>query len=378
MVYPVPGRVPLPTWRPQQASTGMQPMTGPTFGQQAPQPAQPQGNRFMDMISKNPEVFLAFGAGALGGRTGSEQWSGALGNMAQAMGTASERRKEEKKKNETMEWLRKQAPEYAQAVEVGALSLSDAYKMKLEAQKPQKPNFINAGDGRLFNENTGEWITAPGSENGGMPKKALTTVMLRDPQGNITVGQVDSAGNLEPSLLKEGYSVVGPGDKAFDTKFGAESGKLAAENINSLPVKSASAQNAVRLVDSILAHPSLPAAVGPVDGRLPSFSAGARDFDERVDQLRGQAFLQARQELKGGGQITDYEGQRAEAALVRASQAKGEDEFKAAMLEFKDAILRGYQILEQQAGTSGMAPAGGVPSGNRGRTSSGITFTVEP
>ena len=378
MSYPIPNRVPLPVRRPdpQVMMAQGQPMAQP--GGAFPQaPAQPPQQRrgLMDMASQNPEFFLSLGAGLLGGRTGREQWSGGLSGAAQALGTAKEKKEAKAKENATLKWLQSNAPEYADAVAQGVLSAGDAYKMHAEAKKPLKPDFMSAGDGRIFNKNTGEFITAPGAENGGMPKKALTTVLMRDPQGKITVGQVDSAGNLEPSKLNEGYTVVGPGDKAFDTKFGAESGKYAAENRNALPVKSAAAQNAVRLVDAILEHPSLSSAVGPIDGRLPSFSAGARDFDERVDQLRGQAFLQARQELKGGGQITDYEGQRAEAALVRASQAKGEDEFKAAMLEFKDAILRGYQILEQQAGASGIS--GQTPAG-QGRTQSGITFTVEP
>lgn len=191
-------------------------MAGPTFGQQAPQPAQPQGNRFMQAISQNPEVLLALGSGLLGGRTGSEQWSGGLGAMSQAMGTASERRKEEKKKNETMEWLRKQAPEYAQAVEVGALSLSDAYKMKMDAQKPQKPSFINAGEGRLFNENTGEWITAPGGTN-----KPLSSVGKIN--ADFNAGLIDQATRdalIQKAAQSEGMEIVSDGQGGFTLRQG--------------------------------------------------------------------------------------------------------------------------------------------------------------
>lgn len=155
MNYPIPSRVPLPTRRPQpQPMMAQQPM------QQAPQPG---GNRFMQGIGQNPEILLALGAGLLGGRTGAEQWSGGLGAMAQSMGAAKEKKDETAKKNKTLDWLRQNAPEYADAVEQGALSVGDAYKMKLEAQKPAKPNFINAGDGRMFNEDTQEFISAPNS-----------------------------------------------------------------------------------------------------------------------------------------------------------------------------------------------------------------------
>tara|TARA_R110002110_G_scaffold37601_3_gene124031 strand:- start:611 stop:1729 length:1119 start_codon:yes stop_codon:yes gene_type:complete len=148
--------------------------------QQAPQQG---GNRFMNAISQNPEVLLALGAGLLGGRTGPEQWSGGLSGMAQTMGAAKEKKEEKAKKNATLEWLRQNAPEYADAVDQGVLTAGDAYKMKLEAQKPVKPNFINAGDGQLFNENTGEWISAPGgsskTDRYGLPNSGAISQKVR-------------------------------------------------------------------------------------------------------------------------------------------------------------------------------------------------------
>lgn len=110
--------------------------------------------------------------------------------------------------------------------------------------------------------------------------------------------------------------------------------------------------DAVAQTDAILKHPSLTSAVGTIAGRLPSVTSGSRDFDERVEQLKGQAFMAARQALKGGGQITDFEGARAEAALVRASQAKSPEDFRKAMEEFKAHLTRGYYLLKKQAGAA--------------------------
>lgn len=179
---------------------GAQGAMGPTFAAQAP---QPRGARFMDAISQNPEVLLALGSGLLGGRTGAEQWSGGLGNMAQAMGMASERRKEEKRKNETMEWLRKTAPEYAQAVEMGALSLGDAYKMKLEAQKPQKPDFTddikeyNFARGQGYNGTFQDFMTEmkrAGATNINMPGQPTIGSI---PQGFQAIQGPDGAYRME-------------------------------------------------------------------------------------------------------------------------------------------------------------------------------------
>lgn len=134
MKYPIPSRVPLPSFRPD--------MPDPRMNQFPPAPMAPQqqrgGNRLMGVARNNPEVFLSLGAGLLGGRTGPEQWSGGLGAMAQSMGAAREKQESKKEKNRTMEWLRQNAPDYAGAVEQGVLSAGDAYKMTLEAKKPKQ------------------------------------------------------------------------------------------------------------------------------------------------------------------------------------------------------------------------------------------------
>ena len=140
MKYPIPSRVPPPSFRPDMPMVPQQFPPAPMAPQQMPQqmPQQGRGQRFMQGIRNNPEVLLALGAGLLGGRTGPEQWSGGLGAMAQTMGAAKEKQEAKKQKNATLEWLRQNAPEYASAVEQGVLSAGDAYKMKLEAQKPKK------------------------------------------------------------------------------------------------------------------------------------------------------------------------------------------------------------------------------------------------
>ena len=72
-----------------------------------------------------------------------------------------------------------------------------------------------------------------------------------------------------------------------------------------------------------------------------------------LNQASGQAFMQARQALKGGGQITDYEGKRAEAAISRISDAaKSGDKqtFLDALDEFEQAVTDGYAKLREVAG----------------------------
>ena len=54
-----------------------------------------------------------------------------------------------------------------------------------------------------------------------------------------------------------------------------------------------------------------------------------------IDQIRGDVFLQAFSTLKGGGQITEIEGEKATQAQARLSTAQSEEDFRAALNELK-------------------------------------------
>lgn len=134
------------------------------------------------------------------------------------------------------------------------------------------------------------------------------------------------------------------------------------------------AARALNLVDLLRNDPALPDMVGPVQGRLPNVSAAAQRFQSRLDQLQGTAFLEAYNMLRGGGQITEVEGQKAERAIARLNVAQNEEDFLTALAEFEDAIRTGLQKLTAQAGGGMAAPAAPAapadtadPLGIRGR-----------
>ena len=76
----------------------------------------------------------------------------------------------------------------------------------------------------------------------------------------------------------------------------------------------------------------------------------AAGFQKRLDQITGGAFLQAFEALKGGGQITQIEGEKATAAIARMHRAQSEPEFVAAMREFQDAMRSSMEIAQRAAG----------------------------
>lgn len=118
---------------------------------------------------------------------------------------------------------------------------------------------------------------------------------------------------------------------------------------------------ALNLVEALKNDPALPDMVGPIDSYKPNISAAANRFQSRLDQLKGTAFLQAYQMLKGGGAITENEGKKAEQAMSRLNTAMNEEDFIAALNEFQDAVRTGYEKIKARSGMGAqpMAPSAG-------------------
>lgn len=121
-------------------------------------------------------------------------------------------------------------------------------------------------------------------------------------------------------------------------------------------------QTMISGIDAILNDPALARVTGTVEG------GGGNDVDQfgmarrlyygddglaliqRIKQLQDTTFLSARQMLKGGGAITDYEGKKAEAAMARLSRAQSTEAFKSALTDLKDAIKSGEAKLRAAQG----------------------------
>ncbi len=92
-------------------------------------------------------------------------------------------------------------------------------------------------------------------------------------------------------------------------------------------------------IDRLLADPFLDKMLGPRKGLMKNVSGPANRVQAMLDQLSGTAFLAARQQLRSGGQITDYEGNRAEAALSRLGNVKmGSQAYRQAVKDFREIL----------------------------------------
>ena len=310
-----------------------------------------------------PEVALPMAAMLLGNQGNLANFGNALGAAGPALQQQKELQAQTAAQNKTVEFFKQQAPEFAQLIDAG-MPVNQAWQTYTQQRfaQPKGQGYINAGAGNLFNSETGEWVSAPG---GGVDATAgLMPVWLRDEEtGEPVLGQMRKDGTVVRSGMPEGTQAIGPYDVNFDKAAGTASGKGTGEAAVALPGASQMASKVAEQVEALKADPYLPSMLGPVDSRLPNVTADAARVQSKIAQLTGEAFLSARQALKGGGAITDYEGQKAEAALARLNQAQSVEDFNAALDEFNYHVQLGLHLLQQQAGRQRMeqgAPGGAV------------------
>jgi len=115
------------------------------------------------------------------------------------------------------------------------------------------------------------------------------------------------------------------------------------------PKVEAQADETLSDIEKLRGHKGLGAIVGAKNifqGAIPfsekvvegSPAAGAKAL---LDKIKGGTFLQAVQNLKGSGQITEIEGQKAQSAIARLSQAQSEKDFNSALKDYEDVIKLG-------------------------------------
>lgn len=168
-------------------------------------------------------------------------------------------------------------------------------------------------------------------------------------------------GRVEPVMGADGNPVVGAA--ADPTLQGAIAGaktgattqaKATTEARMEAPKVVAQAEEAITLIDDLLKAPGFKQAVGGsrMLGIQKIPGTDAKDFDVRLDQLKGKQFLQAFESLKGAGQITEVEGKKATNAIARMDAAGSEGEFTKAAREFQDVIRGGMERAKQKGGVA--------------------------
>lgn len=133
-----------------------------------------------------------------------------------------------------------------------------------------------------------------------------------------------------------------------------------------LPTAEAQAEQGRFLISQMLSHPGLKRSVGAA-GAIPNFpGSDASNFAALLEQLKGQQFLAAFQALKGGGAITQPEGEKAQAAIASLSTAQDEKQFRQQLMYLRSLFEKGLANARRKAGQQPQSGAPAAPAAPAG------------
>ena len=186
---------------------------------------------------------------------------------------------------------------------------------------------------------------------------------------NINTGeQVPELGKLPAGLV---YIPDGAGGVKRDPATGApltatigntEADRKAREDRAATDAAISAGQGTISVIDQFLSHPGFDAMFGaasiggvqvPIPNDiLPNIPEGdAANAQPLLDQIKGKAFLEAFSSLKGGGSITEREGQAAAAAIARLGTRQSPESARQALGELRAIAQAGIEReIAKQAG----------------------------
>jgi len=217
----------------------------------------------------------------------------------------------------------------------------------------------------------GNFVDWKARARGGATELSLNPQYGLDAEGNPVLIQIGKDGKAVRTALPDGVTL----DRSW-VNAQSEAGKLRGQAQADLPGALETARNTLSVIDQALAHPGRQAATGKssvLDPRNYIPGTEARDYVALHNQIKGRAFLEAYQTLKGGGQITEIEGIKAEQAIARLDLAQSDEAYERALRDLRDVVERGMERARQRAGVKG--PASQQQSGGN-RTSSGVQWKV--
>lgn len=135
------------------------------------------------------------------------------------------------------------------------------------------------------------------------------------------------------------------------------------------------ARDMLSVIDSLQQHPGRATSTGlsgVLDPRNYIPGTDAKDFRVALDQLQGKTFLQAFENLKGGGQITEVEGKKASDAIARLNTSQSDAAFNKALGDLKQVVTG--SLARQEAS----AQRGGVQAGQPASAPRQLLSTLPP
>lgn len=201
-------------------------------------------------------------------------------------------------------------------------------------------------------------------------------IAIQTPNG-IQYGQIGDQGGFKPINIGDGNTfapntrsvntgtemlTVGPGGEILDRQpianreaarekaVGAAEGETQAGLTAAAPGDFQAAQNALDLIESIRTDPYRERGTGGTSllNRIPG--TGGYDFQQKVEQAKGGAFLTAIQQMRGLGALSNNEGGAATAAVTRMNTAATEEGFLDALNDYEKIVRQGMDRAQKRLG----------------------------
>lgn len=294
--------------------------------------------------------------------------------------------------NATKQWLAQNYPDLAQAVDAG-LPVSEAWQEAFN-----RKNAKVAGNEYQDRYNAGSQFGLTGDAlntfalTGALPGTnkqnvtyGVTPIYGTDANGKTGMGVQGSDGSFK-LVDTGGFQPLGPYDLNAQKAAGSAFGKNTGSAQFDLPSAELTMNQTLQALNDIRSQTKgmdeqFGNFMGVPQQMTPAWPGSEKaKFQVSVDRGTNLAFMQAREMLRGGGQITDFESRKAETAItnMQAAMEKGDkQQFQQALDLFEQAVKDGYAKLSQQA--SAMPGFGGQPAGGTGnKTSTGVTWSVSP
>jgi hypothetical protein len=246
------------------------------------------------------------------------------------------------------------------------------------------------------------------SANPDMPDAEILQLLQAEDKSNLpaTFRSLDltarAAGFLPKSEGGTGkYEEFMSGQGAGFKQVAKNMANLTTEKLEQYGASIQKAGRATELINRIKTSPSLDGVLGKVEGQLKPgtpggfllLNAAETDLVQLIDNLENSVFLSAFQDLKGGGQITELEGEKAQRAIVNLSRVRSRKDFLEALQDYQDVInagaeraAKGLTVDNPYTGTISFSGFSNLPSPTQGASSPTATpqptvingYTIQP
>lgn len=263
--------------------------------------------------------------------------------------------------NQTIEYMRSKGyDDLIAGVESGGMDMGAAWSEALRRGQPQAAgeNLMSVG-GHLYDKSSGQWISPPETAEN-RQNISLTPQWGQDAQGNPVMLQPSSTGELVQAQTPEGVTLLGPYGTSADRAAGSAFGKGTGSAQFDLPAAALTTQQTLAAIESVRNQSAgMEEQFGNILGvpqqLMPTLPQSERaNFQVETNRLINRTFLEAREVLRGGGQITDFESRKAEGAISNLEEAMTRGDkalFTKSLDELEQAVRDGYAKLEVQATT---------------------------